>query len=142
MDIVYFELNHWSTEYYPDEEPFESWMSDYYETPEEKAKSWIQEPKIMDKWYKDNGLCVVVSIIDMSVNFCITAPRAWVEEHCPRLLTDYPQFLRTPDEDGEVIGYFDGHFVEWSEENCGIWYDIDDEDGYKLEKWEEDNANS
>lgn len=126
-DIIYFELNHWSPEYYPDEEPFNSWMCDYYETIEDEKNSWIRGSEDMDKWYKDNKVCAVISTIDMSVNFCVTALKSWVEKNCPNIL-NYPQFLRNPDEDGEVRGRFGGHFVEWSEENCGLWYDTEKED--------------
>ena len=143
QEVVYFELNHWSEQYHPPVEPFVSWMSDYYETPEEEAKSWIQAPEIMDKWYKDNKLCVVTSIIDMSVNFCVTALKSWVDENCPEIY-NYPQFLRQPDEYGDVEGQFGGHFVKWSEENCGRWDDYEEEDSqgytyYNLEKWREED---
>lgn len=126
-EIVYFELNHWSDKYYPPVEPFISWMSDYYETPEEEEKSWVRNSDIMDQWYKDNQLCVVLSFVDMSLNFCVTARKSWVKENCPKLF-EYPQFLRQPDEYGDVEGYFGGHFVEWSENNFGLWYDEEEED--------------
>ena len=141
-EIIYFELNHWSTEYHPDAEPFLSWMSDYYETPEDEEKSWIRPGKVMDKWYKDNELCAVVATIDMSVNFCITAKKSWIEKNCPELLTKYTEFLVEPDKDGNIEGRFGNHFVEWSKENIGLWYDYEKHDSqrylyYDLKKYNE-----
>lgn len=110
-DIVYFELNNWFLgQDYPDAEPFITWMNDYV-------------LKFRDiEWVKENRLCVVDGNVDMSVNFCITATREWVENNCPELLTRYTQFIRTPDEDGEVYGRFGAPFKEYTEENIGIYY--------------------
>jgi hypothetical protein len=109
-DIVYFELNNWwaGTDY-PDAEPFTTWMSN--------------DLNLMfhnEEWVKQNKLCVAVDIIDMSVNFCITATKEWVLENCPKLLTDYKDFLRFPDEEGIVEGRFGHEFLEYSEENVGV----------------------
>lgn len=119
MDVVYFELNNWfAGEDYPNDEPFLSWM-----------KNDLNIKFRNEKWVIENELCVVESIVDMSSNFCITAKKEWVEKNCPKLLTDYKEFLRYPekyedeDEDGEVYGRFGNHFLEWSEENFGITYD-------------------
>ena len=109
-EIIYFELNNWFPgEHYPDEEPFTTWIGNdltiYYNN---------------EEWVKKNKLCVVKDIIDMSVNFCITATKEWVEDNCPRLLTDFTEFLREPNEDGDVFGQWGGHFLEYSEDNIGI----------------------
>lgn len=109
-DVVYFELNNWFPEdHYPAEEPFTTWIGNdlniYFDN---------------DDWVKENDLCVVKSIIDMSVNFCVTAKKQWVEENCPRLLKEHKKFLRYPDEYGDVYGQFDNQFLEYSEENIGI----------------------
>lgn len=110
MEIVYFELNNWSPGYhYPDDEPFLTWIGDdlniYFEN---------------EKWVKENKLCVVWSWVDISMNFCITATKEWVEKKCPKLLTEYTQFLRLPEEDGVVYGNFGDQFLPYSEENIGI----------------------
>lgn len=119
MDVVYFELNNWfAGKDYPNDEPFLSWM-----------RNDLNIKFRNEKWVIENELCVVASIVDMSSNFCITAKKEWVEKNCPKLLTDYKEFLRYPekyedeDEDGEVYGRFGNHFLEWSEENFGITYD-------------------
>lgn len=113
QEIIYFELNNWTPgEHYPDEEPFNTWIGDdlniYF-----KSEDWV----------KENKLCVMGEIIDMSVNFCITAPKEWVEKYCPKLLTEHSRFLREPDKNGEVYGQWETPFLEYNEENIGIkWY--------------------
>ncbi len=136
MEIVYFELNNWfSGRDYPNEEPFTTWCGndlDLYFSNED--------------FVKENKLCVVETLVDMSVNWCITAPRAWVEKNCPKLLSNgftsttfitqgpggekeaeeifpYCQYLKFPDEDGDVYGQFGTKFKEYSEENIGVTYD-------------------
>lgn len=116
--FVYFELNNWFPgDHYPDEEPFTKWIGNdlniYFNN---------------ENWVKENKLCVVRSIIDMSMNFCITATKEWVEKNCPKLLTKHIKFLRYPDEDGDVYGQFDNKFLEYSEENFGIEKIYDDEE--------------
>lgn len=111
-EIVYFELNNWMAgEHYPDEEPFLTWLGD-------DANIIFADN---EEWVKENKLCVVFGIIDMSLNFCITATKKWVEENCPRLLTEHTKFLRFPDEDGNVYGRID-QFLEYKEENFGVTY--------------------
>lgn len=113
MEIIYFELNNWwPGRNYPDEEPFLSWMGN--------------DLNIIfsnENWVKENNLCVVESLVDMSSNFCITATKDWVEKNCPSLLTDHKKFLRYPDEDGEVYGKWGTKFLPWSKNNFGITQD-------------------
>lgn len=109
-DIVYFELSNWTQdEHYPAEEPFTTWIGNdlniYFNN---------------EDWVKRNNLCVVRNIIDMSVNFCITATKEWVDKHCPRLLTEHKKFLRYPEEDDVVYGDFGDRFLEYSADNIGI----------------------
>ena len=136
MDAVYFELNNWyAGEDYPDAEPFLTWCGNdlnlYFNN---------------EDFVKQHDLCVVTQVIDMSVNWCITAPKSFVLEYCPKLLSDevlttkytltskdgtketeksfpYSRYLRFP-EDGEdtVYGRFGAEFLEWSPENVGIKY--------------------
>lgn len=109
-EVVYFELNNWSAgRDYPNDEPFLSWMAN-----DLKIKFRNEE------WVKENNLCVVMDLVDMSQNFCITATKEWVEKNCPKLLTEYTEFLRFPDEDGEVQGRFGHWFLEYEEDNFGI----------------------
>ena len=113
MDIVYFELNNWcSGRDYPDAEPFLSWMRDD-----------LNQKFRDEEWIKENKLVVVESLVDMSMNFCITATKEWVEENCPELLSTYENFVRKP-EDGEDVPYgrFECPFLEYEEENIGYHY--------------------
>ncbi len=116
-DIVYFELNNWFCGmHYPNDEPFISWMSND-----------LQIKFNNEEWIEENKLCVVKTFVDMSCNFCITATKDWVKKNCPKLLTDYKQFLRFPDEDDEVYGRFGTLFLEYCEENIGL-EDREDDD--------------
>jgi hypothetical protein len=116
-DIVYFELNNWyaGTDY-PNEEPFITWMGN-------DCNLMFQN----EEWVKQNKLCVAEDIVDMSVNFCITATKEWVLENCPKLLTDYKEFLRFPNEDEIVESRFGFVFLDYSEDNFGIAHRREDE---------------
>lgn len=82
--IIYFELNNWIPGiFYPDDEPFRLWM-----------KNDLQIKFDDETWVKKSRLCVVRELIDMSSNYCITATREWVVNNCPKLLTDYAEFIR------------------------------------------------
>lgn len=109
-DIIYFELNNWTPgKDFPAEEPFITWIGN--------------DLKISfnsDDWVKENKLCVVRTIIDMSVNFCISATKEWVEKNCPKLLTEFKNFQRFPDKYGDVEGKFGTTFLEYEECNIGI----------------------
>lgn len=79
-----FEINNWTPILdYPYEEPFITWLD------EETFDLYLTN----SKWVNKQGIGVVYSFIDMSINFCICAPKQWIEENCPKLL-DYPQFIR------------------------------------------------
>lgn len=117
-EVVYFEFNNWSRgKYYPDEVPFIEWM-------ENDLDLKFQN----EKFVKDNKLCVVRSIVDMSVNFCVTATKEWVEKSCPKLLTEYQKFIRKENKYGDVYGNFGDEFLTYSEDNIGIHWATDDED--------------
>ena len=139
MDVVYFELNNWfSGRDYPNTEPFITWCGDdsnlYFDNID---------------WIKENKLVVVGSLVDMSSNWCITAPKQWVLDNCPDLLSDktfeltttiykdgktmeknnsnsYSSFLRYPNKDGDVYGRFGTEFLKYSEENIGFHWDKED----------------
>ena len=118
-EIVYFELNNWFCgEHYPCEEPFVSWMSDDIDS-EDITIEFANE-----NWVKENKLCVVANLLDMSLNFNITATREWVDANCPRLMTEFTQFLRYPDKNGEVYGRCES-FLEYYDENIGVTWGED-----------------
>lgn len=136
-EIVYFEINNWfAGKDYPKDEIFCKWIKDY------QFKN--------DEWCKENKLCVMCGAVDMSMNYCVAAPKSWVEKNCPKLLTDeeyeykiitsgwdketdsvketvktykkkYSDFLCYPDSDGEVFGHIsDWQFPEYCKENFGV----------------------
>ena len=110
-EIVYFELNNWfAGRDYPNEEPFKSWLDND-----------LKQMFLNKNWVKENRLCVLFQILDMSFNYLITAPKTWVEKNCPSLLTKNKKFLRFP-EDGEdlPIGRTGEYFLAYKPENIGI----------------------
>lgn len=109
-EIVYFELNHWDTDYFPDCEPYLTWMDD-------KVLQFRNK-----EWLKENKLVVVETLIDMSCNYCITAPRKWVEKNCKEILTTHQQFLRNPDKYCNIYGQCGCPFLKYTEENIGYWF--------------------
>lgn len=118
MELVYFELNNWfAGSDYPDDEPFLSWMARYLFRDED--------------WVKENKLVVVESLVDMSLNYCITATKEWVQQNCSELLTKYSQFVRYGEEDDELPeGRFGCPFLEYNEDNIGWHYAEEKEDGF------------
>ena len=115
-ELIYFELNNWcSGENYPDAEPFLTWMSGYV--------SVFRNAE----WVKGQGLAVVFYPIDISQSYLITAPKSWVEENCPELLTTYQKFLRIPDPDYDPeipYGLGDVPFQPYDQSTIGTiqWY--------------------
>ena len=109
-EIIYFELNNWFAGHdYPNAEPFITWMANDLNIKFNNGE-----------WVKNNKLCVVKDFVDMSQNFCITATKEWIEENCPELLTTYKEFIREPDEYGDVYGKFRHEFLPYEENNFGI----------------------
>lgn len=110
--VVYFEFNDWTPGvYYPDTTPFTMWLED-------DSESFFRN----EEWVNEQQLCVLVRVVDMSINYCITAPKRWVLENCPELLTKYTKFLRHPNEENRVFGRFGNEFLTYSADNIGITY--------------------
>lgn len=140
-DIIHLQLNNWfSGRDYPSIEPI---------------KFWILYNKFCDdEWCKENHLCVNVAYIDASLNYCIAAPRSWLEKYCPIILSNddytyttkrafwnhetnafeeknfqytkkYSDFIVNGDD-----GRFGTHFPEYKEENYGVHWEVENEDGH------------
>ena len=135
--MLFFELNNWACgEDYPNDEPFLEWFADDLKI------------KFMDEqWVIENGLIVIVSIIDMSINFCVTAPDEWVEHNCPSLLENPAnhKFLREPFqyEEDPSYGRFGCPFYSLDEKPAGIYFASEKEDNegylyYSVERWSPD----
>lgn len=123
MEVIYFELNNWACgRDYPDAEPFLCWMLD------------DEDQKFEDEdWVKENKLVVVESYVDMSMNYCVSATKEWVDLNCPELLTKYTQFIRHSDEPDELPqGRFGCPFLEYNVNNFGCHFARSMADGYEL----------
>jgi len=122
MDVVYFEINNWwRGADYPDTDKFRTWTGN---NPDESWHMYFED----ERWVKKHQLCVVAERIDMSVNWCVTAPKRWVLDNCPELLVDWKKFLKFPDKDGDVYGRWGTKFLEWKEENIGVVSRYDDDE--------------
>ena len=132
-DVVYFELfDLYKLPYYPREFPF-LWC-----TPE------FLPVFLDDAFLKENQLCVVIQTFRYPLakygygfDWCITAPKWFVDKYCPKLLTDerymetdihcsfpYSNLLRFPDEDGIVYGSYGVQFKPWVPEEIGKITDL------------------
>ena len=137
-EIVYFELNNWmSGDDYPAREPFISWCGNDF-------KLQFDD----ENWVKENKLVVVRSVIDMSAQWNITAPKSWILENCPDLINDpeLDKFIIKPedDEDDMPRGRFDIPCLPYTPENIGItYYDAWDnewvDDSYDNDEEEEED---
>lgn len=133
-DIVYFSFNNWfSGRDYPLEDKYRELIRGHYFN--------------HDDWVIENKLVVVTGMLDMSVNWCVAAPKEWVEKNLPELLTNdfytyiliqhyqgedkeitytrkYSDFVYTPNEDEPFTCRYGMPFMEYSEENIGVhWWD-------------------
>lgn len=132
MEVVYFELNNWSCgRDYPDAEPFISWMSD-------DLNQYFKN----EDWVKLNKLVVVESLVDMSINYCITATKEWVRRHCPDLLTKYTQFLRYSADGDAPQGMWGCPFLRYKTNNIGCHFAAEkiDNDGFWCYEVEENEG--
>ena len=133
-EIIYFQLNNWfAGDHYPAEEPFLSWCGNDFKLQFDN-----------EDWVKENKLVVVRSILDMSAQWNITAPKSWILENCPNLLNkpELAKFIITPEEDEDDMprGRWGTPFLPYTEENIGItWYDIDDDEWYDDEDEDEED---
>ena len=116
-NVVYFQLNNWMPgDDYPDVEPFNSWLAF-----SDKDGCDYATLKLMDEnWVKENKLCIVTNLVDMSLTFRISATKEWVNKNCPELLSKYKQFIVCPDECGDIKDKFGYDFLLYKESNIGI----------------------
>ena len=92
--IIYFSVNNWfSGRDFPPTPNFKKWLGND-----------LQQVFENDEWAKKNKLCIYHGVLDMSFNYTVSAPRAWVEKNCPELLTDeeYEYVMCTYGEEGKT----------------------------------------
>ena len=128
QELIKFSINHWSTEYFPAEEPFYTWM--HYE--------YIDKYLLNTDFVKKNKLVVAWTEEDMSFSFAVTAPKEFIEQYCPCLLYNESNKKFIFKEEDE-FGLLFIKFQKYSEENIGIWYWDKEED--KFYEWENKNDN-
>ena len=142
-EVYYFSVNNWfGGRDYPEDPRFEKWVG---MARDENGKYIMKGTFYDDEWVKANKLCVKYGAYDMSTNFLVTAPREWILENCPELLSDkeyeyftlignekvrhtqkYASFMCTRDDNGDLYDRFGWTFLEYKEENFGThWYDED-----------------
>lgn len=110
-EIIYFEVNNWSPgSTYPAVEPFITWLGN-------DLKQTLRN----DEWAKENKLVIGFTVVDMSFNYTVAAPRSWVEKNCPIILEEpyKSEFCFDPDEYGDVDGKY-AQFLEYEEYNFGV----------------------
>ena len=131
-DIIYIGINNW---FYERDFP-----------PIKQLEEWVDAYKFNDdEWCKEQKLCVVSGVVDMSVSWLITATRDWVEQNLPELLTDgsytygivthdrsgehetqytkkFSDFVYHPDDPTRDFSFHGYHFKEYDEEDFGCEY--------------------
>lgn len=114
-ETVKFSVNNWAPgKDYPEDFPF--------------CLMGAASPFAHQDWCVENKLCVVASTIDMSCNFCITAPKEWVEKNCPCILGS--KFEYAPSAESDKWGI---PFRDYLPKNFGcIGYDDDEGEYFEL----------
>ena len=122
-EVIYFSVNNWFCgRDYPPTENFKKWLGND-----------LKQAFRNDKWAKENKLCIYCGPIDMSMNYTIAAPRKWVEENCPELLTDdeytYYTHIHRPTGKKDASGKYE--YEDVIEENKAKYSDfVDKPDEY------------
>ena len=116
-EIYYINLNEWDYNGHPNSDPFHDWMDDT------KLDTYLRN----EQFAKDNKICVRWFIIDMSVQFCITAPKSFVDKLCPCLWEEENKKFIKPasdfpdDEPPEswLYGEYGEYFLPYTDEYIG-----------------------
>lgn len=74
-EVICFEVNDW--EVYP--KIFDEWF-DFSDGSPHGDGNWIAD---LDRWARENRLCIKAAVVDMSISLVITAPKKWVDENIP-----------------------------------------------------------
>lgn len=131
-EIIYISINNWFSERdYPEIEPIETWLSYSEEDDWDNVFRYLDDKKFVE----ENKICVAFTIIDMSFDYGITAPKSWVDKNIPEIY-NYPKFLMKPDENGEIRGRYSTKFLNYDEENIGKikFFDFDKDIGDYVEQ--------
>jgi len=147
-NIIYFSFNNWfSGRDYPEGNKYDRMV----------CSAQLSN----EKYVKENKLVVVTGYIDMSLNWCVAAPRKYVEENLPELLTDeeytydiityykgkdtrvtytkkYSDFVYPCNEDGKTPYEcrYGMPFMEYSEEAIGVHW-VEEDEWEEPDEWED-----
>ena len=122
-DLICFEVNDWHE--YP--KYFDEWFD--YGLHRHGGCKWMPD---LDKFAKENELCVQVVVIDMAISMMFTGTKKWAEEHIPELFEEkwnkecvYGMGDIVPHEiKGSPSCEF---FLDWTEDNFGAKELIEDD---------------
>ena len=113
--LIKFSVNDWGDDDAPQNFPINL---EPLEEEERKNTFWD------DSWCKANKLCVLIGLVDMSLNYTVVAPATWVSENCPMLLGSC--FVYDEEEDSDR---FYQPFLDYCSENFGTFMHEEMEDG-------------
>lgn len=128
-DVICFEVNDW------DEYPV--FFNEWFDPRGNHSSPIIID---LDKYAKENKLCIKVVAVDMSISFIITAPKEWVENNIEEfnkgILADYyicnkpdlKPYMFTGCPSGEA-------FLDYKEENFGAIEVYEDYDTGDVTTW-------
>jgi len=124
-DLICFEVNDWHK--YP--KYFDEWFG--HRLHRHSGWKWMPD---LDKFAKDNRLCVQTVVVDMAVSMMFTATREWAEKNIPELFEDkwhedcvYGLGNIVPH---EIYGMPSGaYFLDYEEKNFGAIEVMTDDDG-------------
>lgn len=116
-ELIYISVNHWACgDTYPDIEPLATWLDD------DNIDKYLMSPG----WVKEQGISVLITLVDMSFNFNIIAPKSWVDKIIPDIYK-FPKFIMQKDEDGKYRGRYCGLYPSKFEPGCIYSYQFGDD---------------
>lgn len=82
-DLICFEVNDWHE--YP------KFFNEWYDCSQSDKHAGENRLPDLDKYAKENRLCVKVCLIDIAISLLFTAPKKWVEENIPEFSEEWWQ---------------------------------------------------
>jgi len=116
QEIIYISINNWFAGRDFPESGF------FYKKYDKNCDGWIN--LFSDEYCKRNKLCVNYTVVDMSQNFCISAPKKWVMKNCPEILEN-ESFKKKFTYPEPGVDRLDCMILDYCEENIGLTYSED-----------------
>lgn len=89
--MIHFKVNNWDSDYYPDSEPFYTWMDDNCELLKQSLN-----------WDKSQ-VQVICYNNDMSLEYIVSATEEWIQENCPAILNS--RFIIDEDRKKKLLSF-------------------------------------